>query len=487
MRFENQDYLLDEINVQARAGYIGRVNYNYKEKYLLEFLGRYDGSFLYAPGNRYGFFPGVSAGWRISEENFVKDNVGDFLSDLKLRASYGKTGSDLINNNFIVPPFSYMSGYNWGSRSAVFGGNLATGLQPRGIPITNLSWVTNITKNIGIDFAFFDNKLSGQFDVFERERTGLPAARYDVLLPSEVGYTLPNENLNSDAHRGVEGVLTYSGTAGEFGYSLGVNATMSRLRSLETYKPRFANSWDEYRRSIEDRWANINWGHQVVGQFQSQEEIDDYAVNIDGPGNRTLLPGDFIYRDVNGDRIINDLDERPIGYAEGANPYMGFGINGSVTFKGLSLFVDLAGANYQSFQRNWELKFPYQNNGTSPHYMLEDRWHQADPFNDDSPWVAGTYPALRKDYPSHANFRKNDFWVTNVRYIRLRNIELGYSIPQNIVEKVGVTGLRVYANASNLFSIDNVADLEIDPEISSGNGLVYPQPRLFNLGFNLTL
>lgn len=487
MRFENQDLLIDEISVQARAGYIGRINYNYKEKYLLEVLGRYDGSFLYAPGNRYGFFPGVSAGWRVSEEAFIQDNVGDFLSDLKLRASYGKTGSDLINNNFIVPPFSYLSGYNWGSGSAVFNGNLVTGLQPRGIPITNLSWVTNITKNIGIDFAFFDNKLSGQFDVFERERSGLPAARYDVLLPSEVGYTLPNENLNSDAHRGMEGVLTYRGEAGAFGYSLGVNATISRLRSLETYKPRFANAWDEYRRSIEDRWANINWGYQVVGQFQSQEEIENHLVNIDGQGNRTLLPGDFIYKDVNGDQIINDLDERPIGYAEGANPYLGFGVNGSLTFKGFSLFVDLAGANYQSFQRNWELKFPFQNNGTSPHYMLEDRWHQADPFNDDSPWVAGTYPALRKDYPSHVNFRKNDFWVINVRYIRLRNIELGYEVPASIIGKVGITGLRVYANASNLFSIDNVADLEIDPEIASGNGLVYPQPRLFNLGFNLTL
>ncbi|MBF9252830.1 TonB-dependent receptor [Pontibacter sp. 172403-2] len=485
--FQNQDLLIDEWNVQARAGYIGRLNYNYKEKYLLEILGRYDGSFLFAPDSRWGLFPGVSVGWRISEESFVRDNVGSFLSDLKLRASYGKTGSDRLNDNWIVSPFSYLPGYNWASGSAVFNGNLVTGLQPRGLPITTLSWVTNITKNVGIDFALFDSKISGQFDVFERRRTGLPASRYDVLLPSEVGYGLPNANLNSDAHRGVEGALAYRGTTGDFNYSLGVNATLSRLRDLETYKPRFGNSWNEYRSSIEDRWANINWGYQVIGRFQSQEDIDNYTVDNDGQGNRTQLPGDFIYKDVNGDGIINNLDERPIGYAEGANPYMSFGINGSVAWKGFSLFIDFAGANYQSFQRNWELKFPFQNNGTSPHFMLEDRWHREDPFNADSPWLPGTYPAIRKDYTSHANFRKNDFWVTNVRYIRLRNIELGYSFPQSLIEKAGITGLRVYANASNLFSIDNVKELEIDPEISSGNGLVYPQQRLYNFGFNLTL
>lgn len=491
MRFENQDLLIDEINVQARAGYIGRLNYNYKEKYLVEVLGRYDGSYLFAKDSRWGLFPGVSVGWRLSEESFIRDNIGSVVTDLKLRASYGKTGSDRLpyttSNEPIVPPFSYMSGYTWGSRSAVFDGNLATGLRPRGLPITTLSWIDNITKNVGIDFSLFNNLLSGQFDVFERKRTGLPAARYDVLLPSEVGYILPNENLNSDSHRGVEGALIHRGRVGGFDYSLGINATVSRLRNLETYKPRFGNSWHEYRSSIEDRWANVNWGYEVIGQFQSQEEIDNYTVNNDGQGNRTLLPGDFIYKDANGDGIINNLDERPIGYAEGANPYMSYGINGSVSYKGFSLFIDFAGANYQSFQRNWELKFPFQNNGTSPHYMLEDRWHREDPFNADSPWVPGTYPALRKDYPSHANFRKNDFWVTNVRYIRLRNLELGYNLPQNLLEKFGITGLRIYANGSNLFSIDNVRDLEIDPEISSGNGLVYPQQRLYNFGFNLTL
>jgi hypothetical protein len=142
----------------------------------------------------------------------------------------------------------------------------------------------------------------------------------------------------------------------------------------------------------------------------------------------------------------------------------------------------------QSFLRDWELKVPYQNNGTSPAYMLEDRWHRQDPFNADSPWISGTYPAIRKDNASHVNLsRRSDFWITNVRYIRLRNLELGYAIPKTLTSKIGLEAMRVYVNGTNLFSIDNVKEFEIDPEISSGNGLVYPQQRLLNAGFSITL
>jgi TonB-linked SusC/RagA family outer membrane protein len=487
MSFANQDLLIDEWNTEARAGYVGRVNYNYKEKYLVEALGRYDGSFLYAPGKRFGFFPGVSAGWRISEEAFFGGKLDNIFSNLKIRGSYGRTGSDrLSNNDFLVAPFSYLPGYNFLQGSAIFDGTYNIGVRPRGLPITTLSWITNISTNFGIDFGLLGGKLNGQFDLFERKREGLPAARYDVLLPSEVGYSLPNENLNSDTHRGMEGVLTYKSAVGQVNYTVSANATLSRRRDLDFYKPRFGNSYNEYRDSYVDRWGNINWGYQVVGQFQSQQEIESHPINNDEQGNRTQLPGDFIYKDVNGDGIINFLDERPIGYAEGANPYVSFAFNGSVAYKGFSLFFDFAGASLQSFQRNWELKIPYQNNGTSPDFMLEDRWHRADPYDPNSAWIPGTYPAIRKDNSSHVNFRKSDFWITNVRYIRLRNIELGYNFDQKVFKKLGSNGLRIYVNASNLFSIDNVKKYGIDPEISSGNALVYPQQRLFNAGFNIT-
>lgn len=488
--FADQTALNNTYNVSARAGYIGRINYNYKQKYLFEALGRYDGSSLFREDRRFGFFPGVSAGWILSKENFFK-NI-KFVNNLKLRASYGQVGSDRQpygdTSLPLVNPFSYLQGYDYPSGSAVLNGSLVTGVNPRGLPITNLSWIVSTQKNIGIDFAMLSNKITGTFDFFERKRTGLPAPRYDVLLPSEVGYSLPSDNLNSDANRGMEGILTYQSKVRNVNFSIGANATLSRLRLLDFYKPRFGNSWDEYRNSQVDRWANVNFGYHVVGRFQSQEEIDSYKVNNDGQGNRTLLPGDLKFDDVNKDGIINDLDQRPIGYQQGGLPYFNFGINGSATFKGITLQFDFAGASMQTFQREVELQIPFQNNGNSPAYLLNDRWHREDPFNPNSAWIAGTYPALRKDNPGLSNFaNRNDFWITNVKYVRLKNLLLGYSLPKAWMDKVGFKNVFVYANATNLFSFDNVKEFQIDPEISSTGGLVYPQQRLFNFGFNVTL
>ncbi len=483
-----QDILSDEWTTEARAGYIGRLNYNYKQKYLVELLGRYDGSYLYAKGNRWGFFPGISLGWRITEEPFLKDKLGTFLNDLKIRASYGETGSEIGFPNGDPPlPFSYVPGYNFNQGGAILDGTYVIGIRPRGLPITQFSWVKNRAMNIGIDFTILDGKLSGQFDAFQRKRTGLPAARYDVLLPSEVGYLLPNENLNSDATRGLEGMVSYNGEAGKVNYSIGVNATVARLKILDTYKPRFGNAWDKYRNGVNDRWSNITWGYHVTGRFESQEEIDNYQINNDGQGNRTALPGDFKYEDVNGDKIINSLDQRPIGYAQGAQPYMSFGINGSIAWQGVTLRFDFAGASMQSYLRDWELRYPFQNNGSSPAYMFTDRWHREDPYDPNSRWISGTYPAIRKDNTTHVNYQTNDFWITNVRYIRLRNLELAYNFPKTWLKRWSINGLRVYVNGTNLFSLDNVKEYEIDPEISSTNGLVYPQQRLYNFGFNLSL
>ncbi len=492
MSFADQDLLIDQIYQEAREGYLAKINYNYKEKYLLEVFGRYDGSFLFDEENRYGFFPGVSAGWQVSEESFMENVKGNFLSGLKLRASWGQTGSDRFigNNAFIVDPFSYYSGYNFiptGGGSAILNGSFVPGVDPRGLPVRNLSWIVNTNINFGLDSYFFGNKLFLQADIFERRRTGLPAGRYDVLLPTEVGYTLPSENLESDAHRGIEGIITYASKVGEMNFSLSANATISRLKIIDRYKPRFGNSWNEYRNDQENRWANINWGYEVEGRFESQEQINNYPVNIDGQGNRNLLPGDFIYKDVNGDGLINGMDERPIGYSEGANPYMSFGINASMNYKGFDLFLGFAGASMQTFNRNWELRYPFQNNGTSPDFMFEDRWHREDLYNSDSEWIPGHYPAIRRFGADHLYNRKNTFWLTNVKYMRLRNLELGYRLSPSALDKIGITALRIYANGTNLFSFDNVKEFGIDPEIGAANGLVYPQQRLFNFGFSITL
>ncbi|MDB5011527.1 MAG: TonB-dependent receptor plug, partial [Mucilaginibacter sp.] len=325
------DFFQDVRTEEAFEGVAMRLNYDYKKRYIVEAVGRYDGSYLYQPGQQHGFFPGVTAGWRLSEEPFFKRRFANSIDNLKLRVSYGQTGTTIVNGTLTVPnAFDYLAGYNVNNGSAVFGGAYYSGVRPRGLPTTNLSWTKNSMANIGIDYGLFHSVITGTIDVYQRRRTGLPAAQYDIVLPSEVGYTLPLANLNSDITQGFDASINYNGHAGRVNYSIGGNATIGRTKNNYIYKPRFGNSYDQWRNGQTDRWAGVNFGHHIVGQFTSQAQINSYPVNIDGQNNRTLLPGDFIYEDYNHDGVINALDARPIGYAEGALPYFNYGINGRV-------------------------------------------------------------------------------------------------------------------------------------------------------------
>ncbi|MEJ7830465.1 MAG: SusC/RagA family TonB-linked outer membrane protein, partial [Segetibacter sp.] len=342
---------------------------------------------------------------------------------------------------------------------------------------------------VGIDLGFLNNKLTAEFDVFSRALSGIPTPRYDVLVPSEVGYTLPAQNLNSERTQGIEGIVTYTSRATKAGYFISANATLGRRKIMDIYKPRFGNSWDQYRNQIDHRWADINWGYQVTGQFQSVEQIKTYPVNNDGQGNRTLLPGDLMFKDVNGDGVISNLDERPIGYAVGGTPYMSLGMSAGVNYKGFSLTTDWAGATMQSYYRIFELAIPFQAIHNAPEYIFNDRWHRADLFDPKSEWIPGRYPAIRRTGSgSHVDYTtRSDFWITNVHYLRLKNLELVYNIPARFVRKAGLSGVKVYVNGTNLVSFDNVKHIEIDPEIEFNTGLVYPNVKLYTFGINLTL
>lgn len=469
----------DEWSYEARAGWLARVNYDYAHKYLVELLARYDGSYLYAPSQRWGFFPGASIGWRISEENFFAP-LKSVVDDLKIRASIGQTGTESG-----VSLFGYLSGYNWNQGSAVLDGEYVTGLNQRGLPVTNLSWTKNTTKNIGFDLTMFGNRLTISADAFRKDITGVPAARYDVLLPSEVGYSLPNENLNKQAYIGTEAMATWTDHIGDFNYRVSGNITFSRYRNIETYKPRFSNSWDEYRNSSEDRWGGIYWGYQVIGQFQSEEEIKNYPVNLDGQGNTTLLPGDLIYKDVNNDGVINGMDERPIGFPEGWAPILSYGGNIGLEWKGIDLNIDFSGGAMQGWRQNYELTNAYHNGGNSPAYLLEDRWHHLDLYDPESEWVPGRYPAIRNGEFAYNN-KNSDFWLHNVHYLRISNLEIGYSLPTWMLKPIHAQKVRVYGSVSNLCSFDNVHQYGIDPEITAAAAVVYPQQRTFLVGFNVT-
>src|SRR5699024_2655988 len=284
------------------------------------------------------------------------------------------------------------------------------------VPVTNISWFESKMTNVGADFELWGGKLEGTIDYFYRKRTGLLARKYDVLIPSELGYGLPQENLNSDAQMGGELSLTYNGHRGDFNYSITGTLSYSRDKFLNSYKPRFGNSWDRYRNSGEDRWNGIFWGQQVIGRFQSQEQINNYPVNIDGQGNTTLLPGDFIYKDVNDDGEINGYDQRPIGYNAGGQPNLYGGLNFFSSWKGLSLTANFSFGGMYSYNRNWEARWPFQGNGNLLKDYL-DRWHREDPFDPNSEWIPGKYPALRYNNPEHSNYDRNsDYWLVNIKY-----------------------------------------------------------------------
>jgi TonB-linked SusC/RagA family outer membrane protein len=493
IQFADMDTYNDTDYEEARIGYVGRLTYNFADRYFAEVSGRQDAAWRFAPTKRWGFFPSVSAGWRISEEPFFKGLDLTVLSDLKIRASYGKLGDDNINagidanDSRYISPFAYIPGYRYASSTVVLDGQVIKGSRNTGVPIDNISWFTSTITDLGIDYSLFNGRLTGELDYFYRKRTGLRGRKYDVLVPNEIGYTLPDENVNSDARIGGEASLAYNGSVKGIGFRLGGNVGYSRSRSLQSYKPTFGNSWDYYRNSTENRWSNIFWGYEAVGQFKSIDEINAYTVNNDGQGNKTMLPGDFIYRDVNGDGRIDDYDQRPIGYPVSTVPIINFGINLSLNYKGFDLTADFSGGSMYSYNQNWEMRWPYQNTGNLLETMYSDRWHRADPLNPDSQWIEGKNPALRFNDGGHSNYNKNStWWLTNVRYLRLRTAEIGYSLPAALLNRIKIQRARIYVNSFNLFSLDNVRQLGIDPEITDDNGLQYPQHKLVNMGINLS-
>jgi hypothetical protein len=174
---------------------------------------------------------------------------------------------------------------------------------------------------------------------------------------------------------------------------------------------------------------------------------------------------------------------------------MSFGANASFDYKGFSLVLDFAGATMQSFMRANDIKIPFNSNGASTDWLIEDRWHRADPFDPNSAWIPGTNPPTRKDLTGHSNFGRtysgtqynSDFYQVNITYLRLRDLELGYNLPSKWLTKFNVQALRVYTNVNALFSLDNMKKYDLDPEVTTGSGLVMPQTRTFNFGFTLTL
>lgn len=489
------DQYQDADQTTARIGYIARVTYSYDNRYFLEGSARRDASYLFAPGRQVGYFPGGSIGWKVSQEPFFQallGNKSNIISSLKFRASYGILGDDRNPydvNSPIVAQFAFLPGYNYGTQGAsILDGNIIPASRDKGVPVTTISWLKSKITDVGADFTLFNGKLSGTFDWFYRKRTGLPGTKNDVLLPREVGYDLAQQNINSDAQYGEEGSLAYNGKAGRVNFTIGGNLSFTRSKFLNSYNPLFYNSFDQYRNSSEQRFTDKDWGYICIGQFTSVDQINNYKVDIDGQGNRTLLPGDLIYKDVNNDGKINGLDQRPISYAYGAQPTINFGFSIAANYRGFDFHADFSGASGFSWYQNWEQRWAFQNNGNL-NSIFEDRWHRANIYDPNSAWIPGKYPANRYNPgQSHSDYSaQSTFWLHNVSYLRARTIEFGYALPQALLKRAKIQSARVYINGYDMFSIDNLGKYGVDPETVDDNGLQFPQNRVINVGINLSL
>lgn len=496
--FASLEKYTDNKNTElARAGFVARVNYNYADQYYIELAGRYDGSWKFRRGNRWAFLPSVSIGWRPSEEHFWKEgSISHWFNSLKIRASFGQLGYDNLswydtdeNGNRILrtlAPFDYLSGYDYGVGGAVLDGKYQTGVQSKGIPTTTISWITVNMYDAGIDFGFLANRLSGSLDYFYNLRKGLVDRRYDQLIPSEVGFTLPPENLASEVYTGFDGNIAWADRVRDFRYSVGVNFTYSRHLTYHQYNPQFKNSWDEYVNSGWERYSNITWGYKSDGQFCSWEEIGNYPVDIDGKNNSTLRPGDIRYKDLNGDGLINDMDKRPIGYAEGMLPNLNFGLSLSLEWNGIDMSCDFTGGAFGTYHVDYEMSKPFWDGGNTAAFVLENQWRLSDIADPQSPLIPGEFPTALVGNSNHSNYWVSDFWYKNITYIKLRNFELGYTLPQRWMSKAGINKLRLYLFGQNLFSIDNMGAYDIDPEIANSTGIVYPTTRVIGTGINLS-
>jgi len=460
--------------------FIGRLTYDYKSKYLLEAAVRRDGSYRYHPDVRWGTFPVFSAGWRISEESWMQWSK-KVLSNLKLRGSYGIIGEDAGS------AFQYIYGYTVsGGGWWEYNPEAATiGVSTPSLVNEHLTWTKSYISDIGIDLGFFDNTLTFTFDIFRKDKTGILASR-NVDVPNTFGATFPQENLNSNRTEGFEFSLGYQGRIGEFFYNINGNATYGRTKNLHIEHSPYTNSWSEYRSGSENRWNDLAWVYTIIGQFQSEEEIQNYAVYSTTLGNKRIQPGDWIYEDVNGDGVIDGDDTRPVSLSAGRAPVWNYGLTIGGSWRGIDFSLLFQGAaGFVTFYSGPYAE-PFWQDGNIPEYYL-DSWHHADPFDSSSEWVAGSLPSIRNLTNDPYRNWASAMTYKDCSYVRLKNLELGYTFNQKFLQKAKIEKIRVFVNANNVFTICDKYVKAYDPEKVAGSNNVgwnYPILRTINAGVN---
>ncbi|MGV8962463.1 MAG: SusC/RagA family TonB-linked outer membrane protein [Candidatus Saccharimonadaceae bacterium] len=465
---------------ESNLALAGRVNYGFENKYLASFIFRNDGSSRFGPGYQWGFFPAGSVGWRISEEGFMKDSdVFSFVNQLKLRASYGKTGDDGASS------YQFVSGYNYptgGDRrnftgGYVFDGSYNASADNKGIPNPLITWYTAKTFDVGVDFTAWDGLLGITADYFSRNREGLLAKRSGGI-PTVVGAGLPQENLNSDRTYGFEVELTHRNRIGDFLYNMKGMLSLTRIKRQYVEQGTIASSWSNWKNNQNNRLQGVHTGLQGNGQFQSWEQI---WTNPSRVGRGTVV-GDYIYEDWNGDGEVNGNDVHPIRYDQ--YPWMNFSMIFDGSYKSFDMNILFQGSAMSSLIYGEQLREPMWGSGNSGAMeQFMDRWHpvdpNADPYDPATKWNSGHY-----SYTGTLPDVRSTFNTENGAYLRLKSIELGFTLPTNWVLGTGVESLRVFANAYNLLTLTKVK--YVDPEHPEDSyGYLYPLNKTVSVGLNI--
>ena len=431
----------------------GRAGYSYKDKYYGDFVFRYDGSSKFAKDHRWGFFPSVSAGWRLSEENFMESyrhNVGD----LKIRGSYGILGNQNVDN------YSYQTVYQMYANTYVFNNAPVPGTgYTYGNPL--LGWEKSATGNIGLDATFVKSKWYVSFDYFNKNTSDILMT---PVVPSAFGSTAPNVNLGKMQNRGWEATISYHVKSGDFTHNFQFNIADSKNKVTN-----FSYLGSDYRIDTEDVQVlkliqegyplGSYYGYKVAGYFKSYDEIAKSAL----PVGAVVQPGDVKYVDQNNDGVIDSNDRVVLG---NAFPRYTFGFNYAITYKGFDLNMLVNGVGKRDMAIRGELIQPFHDN-----YSYDIYQHQLDfwtPTNPDAKWprlVAPSTASASNDWG-----QPSSIYVLNGAYLRLKNIEIGYTLPRQLTAKLGIQKFRVSLNAQNLLTLSH--NSFIDPESSEfGNNM----------------
>jgi TonB-linked SusC/RagA family outer membrane protein len=463
----------------ARASWIGRANYSFASKYILDFSFRYDGNYRFAPDKRWGFFPSLSAAWRLSEENFLKDNVS-WLSNLKLRGSYGTTGSDIdITTGQPIIPWAWTNKYTKAG-GYMFGSSWQDGLQSGIMPNKDITWETIKTWNLGLEFGLLDSKLTGEFDVWGSKRTNILGERQGTT-PTSLGADLPKENYAQISYSGVELMASYKNRYQNLNYEIYGNMGYD----IDQW-----DIWDEPEAYTDGTYAG-NWQSRIgqplnrvyglicEGMIRTQEDLDALPEGYLVYGRDPQI-GTLYFRDIRGQNYSEGPDGKIDNYdmtylSDNGKPRINFGFGTNLEWKGISLNAHFQGVGaYDRMVRNRNGWGVFQVDRPYFELWADNYWTPETP-NAKYPRVAGNW--MQAEYGGNAS----SFWIRNGAYLRLKNLNIAYALPQNWYERIGIDKVQFFVNGTNLFVI--TACDEYDPEQETLDS--YPLMKTFTGGLSI--